>query len=80
MYLNNFYFLNENQLLKHAGFLRNKTLDELSQLLLVSLPYNLKKNKGIIGQLIELFLGIKNNNKTQPDFPNLGIELKNSCY
>jgi len=53
-----------------------KTLGEIALDLNLSVPQNLLKNKGWIGQLIETALGVKNNSRPEPDFPELGIELK----
>jgi DNA mismatch repair protein MutH len=55
-----------------AGF----TLEELSYELAVSLPKDLKRDKGTVGQLLELALGASAGSKAEPDFPHLGIELK----
>lgn len=55
-----------------AGF----TLEELSCELAVSLPKDLKRDKGTVGQLLELALGASAGSKAEPDFPHLGIELK----
>lgn len=55
-----------------AGF----TLQELAAELGVALPLDLKREKGIVGQLLELALGASAGSKAEPDFPHLGIELK----
>lgn len=40
-----------------------------------------KKNKGNLGQILEEgFFGCKVNNRQEPDFPNLGVELKVTPY
>jgi DNA mismatch repair protein MutH len=39
-------------------------------------PGNLKHNKGWVGQLLEVHLGACAGNLSEPDFQNLGIELK----
>ena len=36
----------------------------------------IKRNKGFIGQTVETFFNIKNNNKPHPDLNKLGIEIK----
>jgi len=40
------------------------------------LPQDLKRNKGWVGQLIEVALGACAGSRAEPDFPHLGIELK----
>jgi len=42
----------------------------------IKIPDNLLHNKGWVGQLIETALGVVNNSRPEPDFPELGIELK----
>jgi DNA mismatch repair protein MutH len=63
--------------LKHAVHsIAGKTLFEVADNLDITVPHNLLKNKGWIGQLIETALGVKNNSRPEPDFPEFGIELK----
>ncbi|HFB64178.1 MAG TPA: DNA mismatch repair endonuclease MutH [Aeromonadales bacterium] len=52
------------------------TLGEVAYSLKIPVPPNLLKNKGWVGQLIETALGVENNSRPEPDFPELGIELK----
>lgn len=42
----------------------------------ITVPKDLKRNKGWGGQLIETALGACAGSKAEPDFPHLGIELK----
>lgn len=42
----------------------------------VKTPQDLKRNKGWIGLLLEQVLGASAGSKPEPDFPELGIELK----
>ena len=53
-----------------------KTLAEVAAGFELTVPENLFHNKGWVGQLIETALGVKNNSRPEPDFPDLGIELK----
>ena len=53
-----------------------RKLSELAELMAIDIPENLLRNKGWVGQLIEKLLGASAGNKPEPDFPNLGIELK----
>jgi len=67
----NFLIL-KKRVLQIAGM----TINEIADLYSVEVPPNLLKNKGWVGQLIEIALGVKNNSRPEPDFPDLGIELK----
>ncbi|MCW5589422.1 MAG: DNA mismatch repair endonuclease MutH [Legionellales bacterium] len=67
---------NEQSLLAHAERLAGKNLAQLAALLDVTLPRDLTREKGIVGQLIEKCLGAKAHSQPIPDFPELGIELK----
>ena len=52
------------------------TLAELATSIDVNVPDNLQREKGWVGQLIEKVLGASAGNKPEPDFIELGIELK----
>ncbi|MGQ8365913.1 DNA mismatch repair endonuclease MutH [Glaciecola sp. 1036] len=52
------------------------TLGELAYQHKVKVPANLKREKGWVGQLIEVALGATAGSKPLQDFPSLGIELK----
>ncbi len=52
------------------------TIEELASYVGISLPSNLKNNKGWIGQLLEYCLGANARKTQDKDFINLGIELK----
>jgi len=67
---------NERELLQRAEALAGKTLGELAKIGGSPLPTSLSRAKGWIGQLIEKQLGAPGDNKPEPDFLNLGIELK----
>lgn len=64
------------ELMHRAHQLAGLTLNELAAVLQQQLPDNLLRDKGTVGQLIELALGASSGSKAQPDFPELGIELK----
>jgi len=64
------------ELLHRAYQLAGLTLAELADQLQQTLPQNLLRDKGTIGQLLELALGASAGSKAEPDFPALGIELK----
>lgn len=66
----------ESELLFRANGIAGKTLGELALLWGEEVPTTLLRAKGWIGQLIEKALGANAMNLDQPDFINLGIELK----
>lgn len=52
------------------------TLGEIASELNIQVPENLQVEKGWSGQLIEAYLGTSAGNLSEPDFLELGIELK----
>lgn len=52
------------------------TLGQLASSLQLKVPDNLQRDKGWVGQLMELALGASAGSQALPDFPQLGIELK----
>ena len=64
------------QLLLRSQNIAGLTLGQLAAQLKVTIPADLRRDKGWVGQLIELALGAEAGSKAQPDFPALGIELK----
>lgn len=67
---------NEQQLLARAQALAGFNLGELAARAQVSIPKDLKRDKGWVGILLELYLGAMAGSKPEQDFPELGIELK----
>ncbi|WP_411751653.1 DNA mismatch repair endonuclease MutH [Serratia sp. (in: enterobacteria)] len=67
---------NEQQLLARAQALAGYNLGELAARAQVSIPKDLKRDKGWVGMLLELYLGAMAGSKPEQDFPELGIELK----
>lgn len=67
---------NEQQLLARAQALAGYSLGELAARAQVSIPKDLKRDKGWVGILLELYLGAMAGSKPEQDFPELGIELK----
>ena len=55
-----------------AGF----TLGEIARQAGIKIPKDLKREKGWIGLLLEHVLGASAGSRPEPDFPDLGIELK----
>ncbi|MBV7314246.1 DNA mismatch repair endonuclease MutH [Shewanella sp. NIFS-20-20] len=64
------------ELLMRAEHMAGFTLAELAQSHHVPMPANLQRDKGWVGQLIELELGATAGSKPEQDFRHLGIELK----
>lgn len=67
---------NEQELLDRAKALTGHTLGEIAASLSLSVPPDLKRDKGWVGNLIERYLGAIAGSKPQQDFAHLGIELK----
>lgn len=66
----------EQELLARAYQIAGLRLADVALTYNQKLPPSLTQSKGFIGQLIELALGAFAQNLPEPDFPNLGIELK----
>jgi len=66
----------EQELLDRCRTITGKTILELANIFNQKIPTTLHQAKGWIGTLIEWHLGADSANKSQPDFSNLGIELK----
>lgn len=67
---------NEAELLQRAQALAGLTLGEIAEQAGIVVPENLNRQKGWIGLLLEHVLGATAGSKPEPDFPELGIELK----
>ncbi len=68
--------IDEAALLLRAQALAGMTLGEIADSIKVQVPENLKREKGWIGLLLEQVLGASAGSRPEPDFPDLGIELK----
>lgn len=68
--------INEQQLLDSASALCGLTLSQVANDNKLEVPASLLRNKGWIGNLLELALGAHAGSKPQQDFPDLDIELK----
>ena len=64
------------ELLKRCQLLAGKTLGQVATELGLTVPENLQRHKGWVGQLLETYLGADAGNQAEPDFTGLGIELK----
>ncbi|PSW08859.1 DNA mismatch repair endonuclease MutH [Photobacterium rosenbergii] len=66
----------EQELLTRANALAGMTLGELAHMANITVPADLRRDKGWVGQLLEWHLGATAGSKPVPDFAELGIELK----
>lgn len=66
----------EQQLTQNCSAIAGQTLAELAKLCQVKLPVDLKSAKGFTGQLLEKVLGATAGNAAEPDFQQIGVELK----
>ncbi len=66
----------ESELFERALSISGYSFYELAKEANIDVPENLKKDKGWVGQLLEWHLGASAGSKPQPDFVELGIELK----
>ncbi|NIG78059.1 DNA mismatch repair endonuclease MutH [Cedecea neteri] len=66
----------EAELLQQAQSVAGYTLGELAACAGIKTPKDLKRDKGWIGVLLELWLGASAGSKPEQDFAALGIELK----
>jgi len=69
-------YQNIDELVHAANQLAGLTLAELAERCGIMIPSSLRREKGWIGQLLELALGASAGSKPQQDFPELGVELK----
>lgn len=66
----------EDELLGRALSLEGRRLDSVAEHLGVSVPPDLRRHKGWVGELLELTLGATGGHRAACDFPELGVELK----
>lgn len=66
----------EAELFAQAQRLAGYTLGELAALASLPIPSDLKRDKGWIGVLLEIWLGASAGSKPEQDFAALGVELK----
>lgn len=64
------------QLLARCERLAGRRLSELAQRNAIEVPDDLRRNKGFVGQLLETLLGATGGSRAEPDFPDLGVEMK----
>ncbi|MCL5272746.1 MAG: DNA mismatch repair endonuclease MutH [Gammaproteobacteria bacterium] len=66
----------ETELLARSMSIQGLSFAQLGMSLGQSIPFNPVQRKGWVGMAIELALGADANNKAEPDFLSLGVELK----
>ncbi|KTD50839.1 DNA mismatch repair endonuclease MutH [Legionella quateirensis] len=66
----------EEELLVRSNRLQGLSFAQLSMVLKLAIPSNPVHRKGWVGMALELALGTDANNKSEPDFQQLSIELK----
>ncbi len=66
----------EQELIARARALSGRTVGELAEAQGVAVPGEMRRAKGLVGGLVERALGASAGNRSAPDFPALGIELK----
>ena len=67
---------NPQALLTYAQSFAGFTLGELCERYKEQIPQQLLHKKGWVGQFLEMILGATSGSLAQPDFPELGVELK----
>src|SRR5688572_27165375 len=66
----------EAELLQRASMMAGRRLADIAKECGQTVPENLRREKGWVGQLLEQQLGASAGNLAEPDFPHLGVELK----
>ena len=66
----------EDELLERARSVAGRSVGELAMKAQVRIPRQMRRAKGLAGQLLEQFLGADAGSKAEPDFTGLGVELK----
>ena len=65
-----------DELMNRASEIAGLTLGDIAELNHLPVPKDLKRDKGWIGQLIEIELGATAGSKAEQDFQEIGVELK----
>ena len=66
----------EEALLERAHVVAGHTIGELAAAAAIRVPAEMRRAKGLAGQLLERFLGADAGSRAEPDFTRLAIELK----
>ncbi len=68
--------LSEQELLERCTSLLSKTLGDIAEQFMQNVPEDFLREKGWVGQLMEQALGCSAGTKAEPDFLEIGVELK----
>ncbi len=68
--------LSEKELLKNAANIAGKTVQQVAQQHGLNTPADQRHHKGWVGQLLEMSLGATAGSLPEPDFQQIGVELK----
>ncbi len=68
-----------DELLERCSQIAGLTLGQLAEHYQLQLPANLQREKGSVGQLLELVLGASSGSKAEPDFPQSARAQGKSC-
>jgi len=68
--------LSEDELLQRCHAIAGLSLQQLAERYGITVPNNLKRQKGWVGQLLEVALGADAQSLAEPDFRAIGVELK----
>tara|TARA_B100001750_G_C15361432_1_gene522430 strand:- start:169 stop:846 length:678 start_codon:yes stop_codon:yes gene_type:complete len=68
--------LTEDALLDRAHLVAGHTIGELAERAAIAVPREMRRAKGLAGQLLERYLGADAGSRAEPDFTALRIELK----
>lgn len=66
----------EEELLERARTIAGRTIGEVGGRLRLPVPESTRRAKGFVGQLIEKALGASAGSRGEPDFVEIGVELK----
>ena len=66
----------EKELLENTAQIIGLSLQQLANSLAIEVPANQLKAKGWVGELMEARLGATASSRPEPDFQNIGVELK----
>ena len=66
----------ETELLDRCNEIAGRTLAQLAADRSVTVPPDQRRNKGWVGQFIEMCLGATAGSKAEPDFQAIGVEMK----
>lgn len=68
--------LSEDEMMERANGIAGLTIGELGRRHHVAIPPDTKRHKGLVGQLMETVLGCSAGSLGEPDFLEIGVELK----